>query len=519
MSNELASVEKKFVPPGEDQQAADLPAESTTEQPSSPSTSTQQVMGPSLEGNPSIAEQQEPTEVRSETMAVGNMPSATSAPLASNTQTQLAPMQQVLPDEYMYMRPKKGEIRLGKIMAIREDSILVDLSLKREGVIPAEDLQRVGQDVINSVSIGDEIPVYIIRPEGGADGSILVSWYRARQEQDWLEAQRLYETGEIWEGKVKGYNRGGLIVPYGKIRGFVPASQITGISRNMNAASLQDRLAQMVGQNLHLKVIEVDRQNRRLIFSERTAQREWRTQQREKLLNELQEGVRLRGVVSNICDFGIFVDLGGTDGLVHISELSWHRTKHPSDVVKVGDEVEVYVLRVDKENKRIALSLRLTEPDPWQVAMEKYKVGQLVTGTITKLAAFGAFAALEDGIEGLIHISELAEIPPRHPNEVVKVGDTLPLRIIKIDGQRKRIGLSLKRVSEEERAAWEEQHSAEATPEEVAEPSEETQLALQERSVETTEPESSHEILAEGLSPDKEGDNPAEQQMVVNTPS
>ncbi|MBC7261399.1 MAG: S1 RNA-binding domain-containing protein [Chloroflexi bacterium] len=280
----------------------------------------------------------------------------------------------------------------------------------------------------------------------------------------------------------------------------------------MNTANLQERLAKMVGQTLHLKVIEVDRESRRLIFSERIAQREWRTQQREKLLNELQEGTRLRGVVSNVCDFGVFVDLGGTDGLVHISELSWRRIKHPSDLVKVGDEVEVYVLHVDKENKRIALSLKLAEPDPWQTAMERYKVGQLVAATITKLATFGAFAALDDGIEGLIHISELAEIPPKHPSEVVKVGDTLLLRIVKIDNQRRRMGLSLKHVSEEERAAWEEQRAAETQSRESVEPSaqSESQQPLAEpvekasATMGTIPPEPSDILLPEGYMPDEE---------------
>lgn len=427
-----------------------------------------------------------------------------------NVPVQSTIMQQVLPDEYTYLQPKRGEIRMGKIIAKRQDSILVDLGLKHEGVISAEDLQRVGQSVVESVAVGDEIPVCIVRPEGGAEGSILVSWYRARQEQDWLDVQRLYETGEIWEGKVKGYNRGGLIVPYGKIRGFVPASQITGISRNMNAATVQERLAKMVGQNLHLKVIEVDRQNRRLIFSERIAQREWRTQQRERLLNELQEGTRLSGVVSNICDFGVFVDLGGTDGLVHVSELSWQRTKHPSDVVKVGDKVDVYVLRVDKENKRIALSIRLAQPDPWEIAAQRYKVGQLVTATITKLATFGAFAALDDGIEGLIHISELAEIPPKHPSEIVRAGDTVLLRIVKLDNQHRRMGLSLKRVSEEERAAWEEQRAA-ARPGEPTEPSEETEHKPQESLTGPVPPEPLDVLLPEGPWPeDAEADNPTE---------
>jgi small subunit ribosomal protein S1 len=379
-------------------------------------------------------------------------------------------MGDVLADDYAYQRPKRGEIRQGRIIAIRGDSIVVDLGLKREGVIPAEDLQRVGADVVASLSVGDEIPVYILRPEDDKEG-ILVSLHRARQEQDWINAQRLHDTGEIWETKVKGCNRGGLIVNYGKIRGFIPASHLTGVSRRMDPATLQARLAEMVGQTLPLKVIEVDRQNRRLIFSERTARREWRSQQREKLIEELKEGDHVRGVVSNICDFGVFIDVGGTDGLVHISELSWRRTAHPSELLKVGDEVEAYVLRVDKERKRIGLSLRLMEPDPWEQAEEKYHVGQVVSGMITKVTNFGAFAALDDGIEGLIHISELADPPPKRPEEVVSVGMTLPLCILKIDSKRRRMGLSLKHVPEEAKAKWEEEHGkAEAESRKETEP-------------------------------------------------
>jgi small subunit ribosomal protein S1 len=370
-------------------------------------------------------------------------------------------MGDVFADEYAYQRPKRGEIRQGRIIAIRDDSIIVDLGLKREGVVPADDLQRVGSDVVDLLKVGDEIPVYVLRPEDDKEG-ILVSIHRARQEQDWIDAERLHDTGEIWEGKIAGYNRGGLIVHYGKIRGFIPASHLTGVSRRMDPTTLQARLTEMVGQDMPLKVIEVDRQNRRLIFSERTARREWRSQQREKLLDELKEGDHVRGMVSNVCDFGVFVDVGGTDGLVHISELSWRRTGHPSELLKVGDEVEAYVLRVDKERKRIGLSLRLMEPDPWERAEEKYQIGQVVYGTITKIIAFGAFAALDDGIEGLIHISELGEVAPKHPEEVVSVGLALPLAVVKIDSKRRRMGLSFRHVPEEERSKWEAQREAEA---------------------------------------------------------
>jgi len=408
-------------------------------------------------------------------------------PAAQTSQEGVKPgMGHVIPESYAYQQSKRGEIRMGRVIAIRTEGIVVDLGIKREGFVPQDDVNQVGAEAIAALHEGDEIPVYVLRPENDREGNVLVSWHRARQEQDWIDAQKLHDTAGVWEGKVKGYNRGGLIVPFGKIRGFVPASQITGVSRRLDATSLQARLAEMVGQDLPLKVIEVDRENRRLILSERTARREWRATQREKLLAELQEGDIVEGVVRNICDFGIFVDLGGTDGLVHVSELSWRRTNHPSEVVQVGDKVKAYVLRVDRENRRIGLSLRLAAPDPWSTVEEKYQIDDLVTGTITKLIAFGAFAALDDGIEGLVHISELSEVTPKHPSEVVSQDQVVPLRIVKIDTQRRRMGLSLRRVTAEEWAKWEACHqppveeeaepAAEAAPVEPPEPVESAPL-------------------------------------------
>ena len=207
----------------------------------------------------------------------------------------------------------------------------------------------------------------------------------------------------------------------------------------------------MVGQQLQLKIIEFDRRRNRLILSERAAMREWRKQQKEKLLDELQEGDVCQGRVSSLCNFGAFIDLGGADGLVHLSELSWGRVSHSKEVLQVGDEVDVYILNVDREKRRIGLSLKRLQPEPWSLVPEKYSVGQLVQGTITKLANFGAFARIEnDEIEGLIHISEFSEDPIAHPKEVVKEGDVVTLRIIRIDANRRRMGLSLKRVEEGE---------------------------------------------------------------------
>ena len=488
MSDNLAPVDTIPAPSETDEPATELGPEPTTEQQAASATAQSL---PSDGPEPPQAPAAEPNVQEEHPTQEEPMPDEALAERAQHPD-----MGDVFADEFAYQRPKRGEIRQGRIITIRGDSIIVDLGLKREGVVPADDLQRVGSDVVDTLKVGDEIPVYVLRPEDDKEG-ILVSIYRARQEQDWIDAERLHDTGEIWEGKIKGYNRGGLIVHYGKIRGFIPASHLTGVSRRMDPTTLQTRLTEMVGQNMPLKVIEVDRQNRRLIFSERTARREWRSQQREKLLDELQEGDHVHGIVSNICDFGVFVDVGGTDGLVHISELSWRRTGHPSELLKVGDEVEAYVLRVDKERKRIGLSLRLMEPDPWEHAEEKYQIGQVVYGTITKIIAFGAFAALDDGIEGLIHISELGEVAPRHPEEVVSVGMTLPLAVVKIDSKRRRMGLSFRHVPEEERAKWEAQREAEAVPEIEATPGAEATPETGATSVAEATPEAEATPVAE----------------------
>ncbi len=474
MSDDLATFEAVPAPPDNEPPTFESQPDLALQQPS-----TDVVPQPSLpaaEGTGAIAEPQ--LTATSEGIEVKEPAALPPESEPQQVTAQKTGMGDVFAGEYAYQRPKRGEIREGHIIAIHEDSIVVDLGLKREGIVPPDDLERLGPEVLATLSVGDQVPVYVLRPEDDKEG-ILVSLHRARQEQDWIDAQHLLETGGIWEGSVRGFNRGGLIVHYGKIRGFVPASQVTGISRRMDPTTLQNRLSEMVGQDMPLKIIEVDRQNRRLIFSERNARREWRSQQRDKLLDELQEGDHVRGLVSNVCDFGVFVDVGGTDGLVHISELSWRRTGHPSELLKVGDEVEAYVLRVDKERKRIGLSLRLMEPDPWEHAEEKYELGQVVTGVVTKITAFGAFAALDDGIEGLIHISELAETPPRHPEEVLSVGTAVPLCVVRVEGDRRRMGLSLKRVPEEERIKWEEQTRAEGSTQGGTEPATEAEAAPQ----------------------------------------
>jgi small subunit ribosomal protein S1 len=357
------------------------------------------------------------------------------------------PMESMLHAEYDFRQLQRGQIVEGHIVQIRPDEILVDVGSKSEGIIEGRELERLGSEGLSSMHEGDPILVYVVSPEDKS-GNVVLSLARAQAERDWRDAQQLFESGEIFEGTVAGYNKGGLIVRMGKVRGFVPSSQIVSIKER---GAGEEALAALVGQKLQLKIIEIDRTRNRLILSERAAMREWRKQHKEKLLSELQEGDIRKGEVISLCDFGAFVDLGGADGLIHLSELSWRRITHPSEVLKVGNEVEVYVLNVDRERKRIGLSLKRLESDPWGTIAQRYHVGQLVEGTITKLVKFGAFARIfDDDVEGLVHLSELSEQRISHPKEVVQEGDVRTLRVIRIDSDQRRIGLSLKRVASSE---------------------------------------------------------------------
>ena len=368
-------------------------------------------------------------------------------------------MAELMDEEYSYHRPRRGDIRRGTIVRKDPDSIIVDIGGKRDGIVPSRDLDRLGPEAVAEIQVGDEMPVYIMHPET-RDGDTIVSLNLARQAMDWDRAQKLMESEEVFEGEVSGYNKGGLLVPFGRLQGFLPASQIANLNGRVEGGSHLERLAQMVGRSLPLKVIEVSRHRRRLILSERAAQREWRARQREKLFKEIEEGEVRRGVVSNLCDFGAFVDLGGADGLIHISELAWNRVRHPREVLDVGREVEVLVLKADRERQRIALSLKRLQADPWRSVEEKYQVGQVVWGTITNIVKFGAFAEIEPGIEGLIHLSELVEGGIQEPTEVVYEGEELPLQVVSVDGARQRIGLSLRRVSPEMRGERAEEEAA-----------------------------------------------------------
>jgi small subunit ribosomal protein S1 len=370
---------------------------------------------------------------------------------------QVHPMALLLAEiDGMLQEPKSGEIRLGVIVDKRPHELLVDIGFKSEGIVSGRELERIVDD-FSSLEVGDQLPVFILRED--KDGNLQLSISRALAEQDWERAEELMQSQAIFEGAVESYNRGGVIVKVGQVRGFVPASQLSSpgsATLSEDEAANEERWAPLVGQMLKLKVIDIDRKRNRLILSERLAMREWRRQQKEQLLESLKEGDVYDGVISSVADFGAFVDLGGADGLIHLSELSWNRVSHPGEVVVVGDKVKVQILSVDLERRRIGLSLRRLLPQPWEVISKTYEVGQVVRGRITKLVNFGAFARLDnDGVEGLIHISELSERRVAHPKEVVNEGEEYDLRIIRIDTDKRRMGLSLKQaLPQEEEVDW-----------------------------------------------------------------
>jgi small subunit ribosomal protein S1 len=354
-------------------------------------------------------------------------------------------MEQFLNDPmHDYKSLKYGDVMDGVIMHLDREEILVDIGSKSEGIVPSREYSSLTSEERQALAIGDTILVFVVQPEN-QEGHAVVSIDRARQEKSWRRLQEIYEANEVIEAEVTNYNKGGLLVNLDGVRGFVPASQVTEI-RGGDEASKQADMARLIGSTLPLKVIEINRHRNRLILSERQAVQERRDIMKERLIEELTEGEVRRGRVSSICDFGAFVDIGGADGLVHLSELSWSRVRHPSEVLRVGQDVDVYVLGINAQEKKIALSIKRTQAEPWSRVATAYEVGQLVRGTVTQLANFGAFARIEDGIEGLIHVSELVDDRISHPKQVVSEGDELLLRIIRIDPQRRRMGLSLRRA-------------------------------------------------------------------------
>ncbi|MCH7718954.1 MAG: S1 RNA-binding domain-containing protein [Chloroflexi bacterium] len=347
-----------------------------------------------------------------------------------------------------YRSPERGEIVEGEVMGWDRDGAIIDVGFKSEGVVLRHEMHSLGANPESQLQAGEKVLVYIVQSET-AEGQVLLSIDRARGERGWRVLQDRFESGESFEGEVTGFNRGGLLVNVEGVNAFVPLSQVVGVRPDRGRDDGGGGLAEQVGRKLRLKVIEINRRRNRVILSERAALQEWRMQQKERLIQELHEGDIRRGRVSSVRSFGVFIDLGGADGLAHLSELSWERGKSPDELFKVGDEVDVYVTKIDAENKKIALSLRRANPAQWDAVVDTYHEGQVVTGLVTKLVTFGAFARIEGPVEGLIHVSELVDRRIEHPKEVVREGDLLPLKIVRIERNRHRLGLSLRHARDE----------------------------------------------------------------------
>ncbi len=360
------------------------------------------------------------------------------------------PMESLPLDAFDFPALRAGDTVEGVIVSVSPTQVLVDIHYKADAVVDPRELERLDRDFVSSLLVGDMVSAFVVQPED-KDGNVVISLARAQQEQDWRQADELFQSQETFEGVVTGFNRGGVIVRVGRVRGFVPASQLSSRwqLQQDSEGDPEQRWARLVGQGMQLKVVEIDRERNRLILSERAAMRDWRKGQKDRLLSTLAKGDIIKGLVTSVADFGAFVDLGGADGLIHLSELAWHRVEHPSEIVHVGQNVEVYVMNVDEDRKRIGLSLRRLTPEPWSQIEQQYVVGQVVTAKITRLAAFGAFAKIDNSIEGLIHISEIANYRISHPKEVLHEGDEVSVRVIKVDSQRRRVGLSLRQASDD----------------------------------------------------------------------
>ena len=333
----------------------------------------------------------------------------------------------------------EGDLVTGTVVKIERDEVLLDIGYKSEGVIPARELSiRKDVDPSDVVSLGDQIEALVLQKED-KEGRLVLSKKRAEYERAWNRVEEKFNSGETVEGEVIEVVKGGLILDIG-LRGFLPAYLV-------DLRRVKD-LNAYLGTRIEARVIEMDRNRNNVVLSRRVVLEEARKAERQEILSKLKPGMRLKGTVSSIVDFGAFVDLGGIDGLVHISELSWNHVNHPSEVVKVGQEVEVQVLDVDLSRERISLGLKQTTEDPWRTLVKKYPVGAIVEGKVTKLVTFGAFVDLGEGVEGLVHISEMAKSHVDAPSQVCQVSDTVQVKVMEIDLDRRRISLSMKAAAE-----------------------------------------------------------------------
>ena len=345
---------------------------------------------------------------------------------------------QIVPNYDATLHPfAEGDVVTGHVVRIDNDEVLVDIGYKSEGVIPAGELSiRKSVDPSDEVSLGEEVDALVLTKED-QDGRLILSKKRARFEKAWRRIEAAAESGEPVEGAVIEVVKGGLIIDLG-VRGFLPAS-LVDIRRVPN-------LDEYMGQTIECKVIELNRSRNNVVLSRRAVLEEQRKEDRERILDRLQPGQVVEGTISNIVDFGAFVDLDGIDGLIHISELSWSHVNHPSEILSIGDEVSVKVLDIDRQRQRISLGLKQTQEDPWQRVVDTYNIGDELEGNVTKVVTFGAFVEILDGVEGLVHISELAQHHVDNPREIIQPGDPVRVKILEIDSERRRLSLSIKRV-------------------------------------------------------------------------
>lgn len=377
-------------------------------------------------------------------------------------------MSQLL-DSVESMKPlNRGDVVEGVVMRSDPDGILLNIGHKAEGVVPPGEMRTLGPQAARELNIGDQIVATVVKSES-AEGAVILSIDRAVGEQGWRLLENALESNSSMEGEVLDFNRGGAIVQVHGLQAFVPMSQLLTVSPDktqkpesedsvdsiaasdeQDSESAQAEKNPDIGRVIELKVIEVNRDRNRAILSERLALQEQRNKRKADLIGELSVGEVRKGTVTGMSHFGAFVDLGGADGLIHISEMSWNTIRSPEEVVTVGQEIDIYVLRVDEENNKIGLSLKRLQQEPWETVDDLYKPGDLVEATVTKVTDFGAFARIEGSVEGLIHISELTPRMINHPRDVVNEGDVLKLRVLRIESEKRRMGLSLKQVEEEE---------------------------------------------------------------------
>src|SRR5438552_11775954 len=340
-------------------------------------------------------------------------------------------------DEEAFGTPKHGDIVDGVVVRVDADEVLVDIGAKAEGIISGKELGFRGDPDLE-LSPGDVIKVYVLQPEN-EEGNVVLSRKRALAETTWLTAAEKQETGDVLEADVREQNKGGLIVNVLGLRGFLPSSQV--------ARAYSGNLEQLVTQRIPVKILEVNRKRNRLIVSQKAAEDEDRARRREDLFSRRKVGDMVKGTVSGLTSYGAFVDIGGADGLIHISELSWDRASKVTDVLQLGDEVEVKVIKLDADQSRISLSLRQLQQDPWERLMQTTPAGTIVEGSVTKTKKYGAFLQIVPGIEGLLHISELSWDHVEKTEDVLKVGDEVQVKVIGVDTARRRISLSLKQLT------------------------------------------------------------------------